>query len=114
MSFPPTNRQTILPSHLRTTSSLTGQSNPNSSHSASNALAARVAEKRAELAQLKELQRLSASVSDQMHMLEEKLGTLADGTEAVATVLANWGSVLRAIGLASCKFSLRVGGVDGG
>ena len=67
------------------------------------ALIARVAEKKAELNSLRELQALSASVADQMQMLEEKLSTLADGTEAVATVLANWHSVLRAIHLASCK-----------
>lgn len=68
------------------------------------ALQARVKEKQAELNSLKELQALSASVADQMQMLEDKLSTLADGTEAVATVLANWHSVLRAIHMASCKF----------
>ena len=36
-----------------------------------------------------------------MTALEEKLSTLRDGTEAVACVLANWESVLGAIGMAS-------------
>lgn len=70
------------------------------------ALQARVAEKRAELASLKELQALSATVADQMQMLEGKLATLADGTEAVAAVLANWHSILRAIHMASCRMAL--------
>lgn len=39
-----------------------------------------------------------------MEQLEEKLGTLSDGTEAVAAVLSNWHNVLRAISMASCKF----------
>src|SRR4051794_2270276 len=69
-----------------------------------SALQARVTEKRAELASLRELQGLSATVADQMQLLEGKLATLADGTEAVATVLANWHSVLRAIHMASCKY----------
>jgi DASH complex subunit DAD2 len=40
-----------------------------------------VNEKRAELASLRELQALSASVADQMQQLEDKISTLADGTE---------------------------------
>ena len=38
-----------------------------------------------------------------MAQLEEKLSTLSDGTEAVATVLGNWHNVLRAINMASAK-----------
>lgn len=38
-----------------------------------------------------------------MRMLEEKLATLRDGTEAVACVLANWDNVLRAITMASSE-----------
>ena len=85
------------------------------------ALLARINEKKAELAHLKELQALSAGLADQMEQLESKLGMLSNGTEgtesvktpmikknltegiAVATVLANWGSVLRAISMASSK-----------
>jgi hypothetical protein len=44
-------------------------------------LQTRVEEKRAELASLRELQTLSARVVDQMQMLEDKLSTLADGSE---------------------------------
>lgn len=41
-----------------------------------------------------------------MEQLEQKLGTLSDGTEAVAAVLSNWHNVLRAISMASCKFGI--------
>lgn len=40
-------------------------------------------------------------MAGQMSVLEEKLATLRDGTEAVACVLANWDNVLRAISMAS-------------
>ncbi|KAF2704793.1 hypothetical protein K504DRAFT_537799 [Pleomassaria siparia CBS 279.74] len=66
-------------------------------------LVARIAEKKAELANLKELQALSAGLSDQMQALADKLSTLSDGTEAVAAVLSNWHNVLRAINMASTK-----------
>jgi DASH complex subunit DAD2 len=89
-----------LPSHLRSGSLST---NPSSSTQQSPALVARIAEKKAELASLKELQALSAGLADQMEQLEQKLATLNDGTEAVATVLSNWHNVLRAISMASCK-----------
>ncbi|KAF2665634.1 hypothetical protein BT63DRAFT_70535 [Microthyrium microscopicum] len=86
-----------IPSHTRNLS----LNQPSASQQA--ALVARVNEKKAELAGLRELQALSGSVADQMQMLEDKLSTLADGTEAVATVLANWHSVLRAIHMASSE-----------
>lgn len=38
-------------------------------------------EKKAELENLKELRELSAAVATQMEALEQKLGTLSDGTE---------------------------------
>ncbi|KAI9756398.1 MAG: hypothetical protein M1815_003659 [Lichina confinis] len=47
----------------------------------SPALLARVQEKRVELENLKELRDLSAGLASQMRALEEKLATLADGTE---------------------------------
>lgn len=65
-----------LPSHLRNPSaSLCG------SQRDSPILTARIAEKKAELANLKELQALSAGLADQMQMLADKLATLSDGTE---------------------------------
>lgn len=89
---------------MRTTSSSTN---------ASPALLSRINEKKAELASLKELQTLSKALADQMEQLEEKLGTLSDGTEAVAAVLSNWHNVLRAISMASCKYCFALfGGMD--
>jgi DASH complex subunit DAD2 len=70
----------------------------------SPALVARVNEKKAELENLKELRDLSAAVATQMEALEQKLGTLSDGTEAIALVLSNWHNVLRAINMASGRF----------
>ncbi|KAK4042311.1 DASH complex subunit Dad2-domain-containing protein [Parachaetomium inaequale] len=69
----------------------------------SPALVARVNEKKAELENLRELRDLSAAVATQMEALEQKLGTLSDGTEAIALVLSNWHNVLRAINMASAK-----------
>ncbi|KAL1912829.1 DASH complex subunit dad2 [Sporothrix stenoceras] len=81
--------------HLRQTSV--------SSASAGMSLQARVNEKREELENLKQLRDLSAAVASQMEALEEKLSTLSGGTEAIATVMANWHNVLRAINMASTK-----------
>ncbi len=44
-------------------------------------LMARIAEKKAELANLKQLRDLSGGLAAQMQALEEKLSTLSDGTE---------------------------------
>ncbi|RPB28327.1 DASH complex, subunit Dad2, partial [Terfezia boudieri ATCC MYA-4762] len=71
----------------------------------SPALAQRISEKKQELENLIELRDLSAALAQQMETLEEKLGMLADGTEAVAHVLANWQNVLRAISMASTPLS---------
>ncbi|EPE29462.1 hypothetical protein GLAREA_00622 [Glarea lozoyensis ATCC 20868] len=85
-----------IASHLRQ-GSTTNSSGP------SPVLLARINEKKAELENLKQLRDLSAGLAGQMQMLEEKLGTLSDGTEAVATVLGNWHNVLQAISMASMK-----------
>lgn len=77
--------------------SIAGSSGPGQSP----ALVARVNEKKAELEHLKELRDLSAAVATQMEALEKKLGTLSDGTEAIAVVMGNWNNVLRAINMAS-------------
>ncbi|GKZ82538.1 DASH complex subunit dad2 [Aspergillus niger] len=69
----------------------------------SSVLATRIAAKRAELDNLRQLRDMSAALALQMQALQGKLGTLKDGTEAVACVLANWDNVLRAINMASTK-----------
>ena len=63
-----------LPSHLRN-QSLGG------SQQQSPVLLARIAEKKAELANLKDLQALSGGLADQMQLLADKLQTLSNGTE---------------------------------
>ncbi|KAF1839220.1 hypothetical protein BDW02DRAFT_564202 [Decorospora gaudefroyi] len=85
-----------LPTHLRNQSL-------GASQQQSPVLLARIAEKKAELTNLKDLQALSGGLADQMQMLADKLATLSDGTEAVAAVLSNWHNVLRAINMASTK-----------
>ncbi|RYP93707.1 hypothetical protein DL770_000079 [Monosporascus sp. CRB-9-2] len=88
-----------LSGHMRqgsTTSNINAQSSGQSA-----ALVARVNEKKAELENLKDLRDLSAAVADQMEALEQKLATLSDGTEAIATVVGNWHNVLQAINMAS-------------
>lgn len=74
-----------LPSHLRHPSASAGQSTSGQSP----VLLARINEKKAELANLKELQMLSAGLADQMQTLEEKLATLSDGTEGKQTIRGN-------------------------
>ncbi|KAJ5466857.1 hypothetical protein N7475_004609 [Penicillium sp. IBT 31633x] len=71
----------------------------------SSALSARIAAKKAELENLRQLRDLSGTLAVQMQALENKISTLKDGTEAVAYVLSNWDNVLRAITLASRKAS---------
>jgi DASH complex subunit DAD2 len=68
-----------VPSHIRHPSTSLGQN----STGQSPALVARINEKKAELASLKELQALSATLASQMQMLEDKLSTLTDGTEGL-------------------------------
>ncbi|CAK7203356.1 DASH complex subunit dad2 [Sporothrix eucalyptigena] len=89
------NSRSMASGHLRQTSV--------SGASAGMSLQTRVNEKREELENLKQLRDLSAAVASQMEALEEKLSTLSDGTEAIATVMANWHNVLRAINMASTK-----------
>ncbi|KAI6250219.1 DASH complex subunit DAD2 [Erysiphe necator] len=69
----------------------------------SSILHARITEKKLELENLRQLRDLSAALAEQMQTLEEKLATLSDGTEVVATVLGNWHSVLQSINLATQK-----------
>lgn len=68
--------------HTRSLSSqVRGPSGMGPSAAQSPALVARIEEKKAELAHLKELKELSAAVATQMESLEQKLSTLSDGTE---------------------------------
>ncbi|KAI1187939.1 DASH complex subunit Dad2-domain-containing protein [Nemania serpens] len=98
-----------LSGHMRQGST---NGNPNAqSTGQSAALLARVNEKKAELENLRELRDLSAAVADQMEALQQKLATLSDGTEAIATVVGNWHNVLQVINMASAKIpSLRPAG----
>ncbi|KAH7040765.1 DASH complex subunit Dad2-domain-containing protein [Microdochium trichocladiopsis] len=86
--------------HMRSGS---GAAHAGSQGGQSASLVARVNEKKAELESLKELRDLSAEMATQMEALEQKLATLSDGTEAMATVMSNWHNVLRAINMASAK-----------
>lgn len=54
-----------------------------SSGGPSPALIARIDEKKAELASLKQLRDMSAAVASQMEALEHQLSTLSDGTEGM-------------------------------
>ena len=94
------SRPTTLPSHIRPSSGFSAHYHPSAS-TQSSALEARINEKRVELENLKQLRDLSAGLAGQMQQLEDKLATLSTGTEAVAAVMGNWHSVLRAIHLAS-------------
>ncbi|KAJ5827763.1 DASH complex subunit Dad2 [Penicillium robsamsonii] len=76
---------------------------PSSQSQQSSALSARIAAKKAELENLRQLRDLSATLAIQMQALDNKISTLKDGTEAVACVLSNWDNVIRAITLASSK-----------
>lgn len=98
-----TSRPTMLPPGS-SGASLRQPSNHHAiSQQQSSALAIRIASKKAELENLRHLRDLSAILATQMQTLESKIGTLNDGTEAVACVLANWDNVLRAISMASSK-----------
>ena len=57
--------------------------------SQSTVLQNRIAEKRAELDNLKQLRDLSAAVATQMEALEQKLATLSDGTEGKSQELSS-------------------------
>ncbi|KAE8348541.1 DASH complex subunit Dad2-domain-containing protein [Aspergillus coremiiformis] len=69
----------------------------------SSVLAARIASKKAELNNLKQLRDMSGTLAMQMQVLEQKIRTLNDGTEGVALVLSNWDNVLQSISMASTK-----------
>ena len=99
MSYAP--RPTGFSSHVRASSGLGGGSTNFGTMQQTSNLQARINEKKLELESLKQLRDLSAGLAGQMQQLEEKLGTLSTGTEAVAAVMGNWATVLRAIHMAS-------------
>ncbi|EHY60623.1 hypothetical protein ABEF95_005218 [Exophiala dermatitidis] len=107
MSYHTHRLTNMYPSHGNpgnTTSSSSGLRQPSHSHSHSQSLLqTRIAAKRAELENLRALRDLSANLATQLSTLEEKLGTLRDGSQSVALVLANWENVLRAINMAAMK-----------
>lgn len=74
----------VLPSGATTGSSLRQPSVGSQNAQQSSALAARIAAKRSELENLKQLKELSGALATQMGALEEKLATLRDGTEGLA------------------------------
>lgn len=96
-----------------TSSSIRQQSNLNAiSHQQSLALSSRIVSKKAELENLMRLRDLSGAMAMQMQVLETKISTLRDGTEAMACVLANWDNVLRAISMASTKAAVSISKKD--
>ncbi|KAL2362829.1 hypothetical protein RJZ56_004259 [Blastomyces dermatitidis] len=97
------SRPTAVFSSTGTSSSLRQSSIHPLSSQQSSPLAARIASKRLELENLRQLRDVSGALASQMEALEEKLSTLKDGTEAVACVMANWGNVLSAISMASSE-----------
>ncbi len=72
---------TIFPSTSSAASSLRQPSLGSQNTQQSSALAARIAAKKSELENLKQLRDLSGALAIQMSALEEKLATLQDGTE---------------------------------
>lgn len=60
---------------------------PNSSAQQSSILSARIASKKAELEDLKQLRDVSGGLAAQMEVLEQKLSTLRDGTEGLFLIL---------------------------
>lgn len=82
-------------------SAFVSSSSSTSNTQSQNHLLSRIASKRAELENLRQLRDLSAELAAQLAALEDKLSTLRDGAQSVALVLANWDNVLRAIGMAA-------------
>lgn len=101
MSFAP--RQSIFPNSAASSLRQPSLGSSHAQSQQSTVLQARIASKRQELENLKQLKDLSGALANQIGALETKLSTLKDGTEAVACVLANWDNVLRAISMASSK-----------
>lgn len=99
MSYAP--RQSVFPNSATSSLRQPSLGSSNAQSQQSSVLQVRIASKRQELENLKQLRDLSGALANQIGAMETKLSTLRDGTEAVACVLANWDNVLRAISMAS-------------
>lgn len=125
-------RPTSFPTTSSTSSSFRQPNAYSVASQQASVLAARIESKKAELENLRQLRDLSHALAERMQALEEKIGTLKDGTEglscffavcdlskdqakltgfffcfpAVACVLANWDNVLQAINMATSEISL--------
>ncbi|PWY64711.1 hypothetical protein BO70DRAFT_366934 [Aspergillus heteromorphus CBS 117.55] len=103
MAFVSRHASTLPPGASATSSLRLPNQHSNITQQQSSLLASRIALKRAELDNLRQLCEMSGTLALQMQALENKIGTLKDGAQAVACVLANWDNVLRAINMASSK-----------
>lgn len=74
-----------------------------SSSSTKEGIQQRIAQKEQEYNSLQQLKSQSDTLLRSMQELESKLGTLNGGTEAVASVLANWANVFKAINISTLK-----------
>ncbi|KAK5053042.1 hypothetical protein LTR84_002016 [Exophiala bonariae] len=98
-----TTTSTSLLRHPSTGGATTSTALSTSNTHSQTHLQTRIAAKRAELENLRQLRDLSGELASQLAALEQKLSTLRDGAQSVALVLANWDNVLRAIGMAAVK-----------
>ncbi|ODQ81130.1 hypothetical protein BABINDRAFT_12389 [Babjeviella inositovora NRRL Y-12698] len=66
-----------------------------------NPITRRIEDKKDELAKLIQVKEYSEVLGNQLELLQEKLSTMADGTEALSLVLSNWDSIIQSVSLAS-------------
>lgn len=77
----------------------------------SSVLASRIAAKRAELDNLRQLRDMSAALALQMQALQDKLGTLKDGTEGLSIfiILVEYALINLYVGFSCCLCSCKLG-----
>ena len=83
-----------------------------SSSSTKEGIQQRIAVKQQEYEALSQLKLQSASLLRSMQDLETKLDTLNGGTQAVASVLANWASVFKAINMSTIRMQEACGDLE--
>ncbi|OBA24358.1 DASH complex, subunit Dad2 [Metschnikowia bicuspidata var. bicuspidata NRRL YB-4993] len=66
-----------------------------------NTLQQKIDEKARQLQELKEINRFTNILAQQLDEIEKKLEVMTDGSESVAYILSNWKNVASAISLAS-------------